>query len=61
MKALVYVIPIMIIVAWGSWIMLNRSHTDVPETSRVLITVGAVIVSGIISYFLFPKDEVKKK
>ena len=61
MKALVYVIPIMIIVAWGSWIMLNRNHTDVPEVSRVLITVGAVIVSGIISYFLFPKDEVKKK
>jgi hypothetical protein len=61
LKALAYVVPIMIIVAWGSWFMLNRSHTEVPETSRVLITIGAVVVSGIISYFLFPKDEFKKK
>lgn len=52
-----FVIPIMIIVAWASWTMLSRNHTDVPEDTRVYISIGAVIVSGIISYFLFPKNE----
>lgn len=55
-----FVVPIMMIVAWASWFMLNRNHTEVPGTSRVFITIGAVIVSGIISYFLFPKNEDKK-
>lgn len=57
LRAFKFVIPIMIIVAPISWMMLNKSHTEVPETSRVLITIGATIVSGIISYFLFPKNE----
>lgn len=61
MRAFKFAIPIMIIVAWASWAMLNRNHTDVPETTRIYITIGAVIVSGIISYFLFPKNEEEKK
>lgn len=57
MKAFKFVVPIMIIVAWASWAMLGRNHTDVPENTRVLITAGAVLLSGIISYFLFPRNE----
>lgn len=51
----------MIIIAWASWAMLSRNHTDVPENTRVLITIGAVILSGIVSYFLFPKNEGERK
>ena len=47
----------MLIVAPVSWIMLNKYHTEVPELSRVFITIGAVVVSGIIAYFLFPRHE----
>ena len=61
MRAFKFVIPIMIIIAWASWAMLSRNHTDVPENTRVLITIGAVILSGIISYFLFPKNEGERK
>lgn len=57
LNALKFVVPIMLIVAPVSWIMLNKYHTEVPEVSRVLITVGAVVVSGVISYFLFPRNE----
>lgn len=60
MRAFKFVVPIMIIVAWASWFILNRDHTDVPEQTRVLITIGAAIVSGVISFFLFPKDEAEK-
>lgn len=60
LRAFKFVVPIMIIVAWASWAMLSRNHTDVPEDTRVLITIGAVVVSGIISYFLFPKNEDEK-
>lgn len=53
-------IPIMIIVAWASWAILSRSYSDVPETTRIYITIGAVLGSGVISYFLFPEDEEKR-
>lgn len=57
LRVLKFVVPIMIIVMGTSWIMLNRSHDEVPGLTRVYITIGATIVSGIVSYFLFPKDE----
>ncbi|AOV06486.1 hypothetical protein [Sporosarcina pasteurii] len=60
MRIFKFVIPIMLIVAWASWAILNRNHTDVPEETRIYITIGAVIVSGIISYFLFPKNEEER-
>ena len=60
MRAFKFVIPIMIIIAWASWFILARDHAAVPEKIRFYITVGAVLLSGIISYYLFPKDEGEK-
>lgn len=60
MRAFKFVIPIMLIVAWASWAMLSKNHSEVPETTRVYITIGAVIGSGIISYFLFPRNDEKE-
>lgn len=60
LRAFKFVIPIMLIVAWASWALLGRNYTDVPETTRLYITIGAVIVSGVISYFLFPENEEKR-
>lgn len=53
-------IPIMIIVGWASWSLLNKNFSDVPEQTRIYIIIGAVIGSGIISYFLFPEDEEQR-
>lgn len=55
-----FVVPIMIIVAWASWLLMARNHSEVPEMNRVYITIGAVVLSGVISYFLFPKSEERK-
>jgi len=59
-KAFRFVIPIMIIIGWASWFILNRDHTEVPEQTRIYITIGAVVLSGVISFFLFPKNEGEK-
>ena len=47
----------MFVVGGFGWMMLSKNHQEVPPVSRVYITIGAMIVSGIISFFLFPKNE----
>ena len=60
LRAFKFVVPIMLIVGTFGWMKLSKEFQDVPETSRILITIGAMIVSGVISYFLFPKNEGEK-
>ncbi|WP_438313635.1 histidine kinase [Sporosarcina sp. FA9] len=60
MKAFKLIIPVMLIVGIYSWMKMDKSYSEVPETSGILITIGAVIVSGVISFFLFPKNEGEK-
>ncbi|MET1014249.1 MAG: hypothetical protein ABWX61_07040 [Paenisporosarcina sp.] len=57
MKRLKVVIPIMIVVAILSTWILGRDHSGVPFESRLLITIGGTLVSGIISYFLLSNKE----
>lgn len=57
LRAFMYIIPIMMIVGTVSIMMLNNNHEAVPPMSRIYITLGAMVVSGIVSYFLFPKKE----
>ncbi|GKV68474.1 hypothetical protein NCCP2716_09720 [Sporosarcina sp. NCCP-2716] len=61
MRAFKFVIPIMLLVGGVAWVMLNKDYTDVPVMSRFYITLGAMGVSGIISYFLFPKNEGERQ
>lgn len=60
MRVFMYIIPIMMIVGTASIMMLNKNYQEVPPMSRIYITLGAMGVSGILSYFLFPKDEENK-
>ena len=53
------VIPIMIIVAILSTWILGRDHSTVPVESRILITIGGTLISGIISYILLGNKEDK--
>ncbi|NYF25738.1 histidine kinase [Sporosarcina sp. JAI121] len=57
MRAFKFVIPIMLLVGGFGWMKLTKDFQEVPELSRLFIIIGAMIVSGIISYFLFPKNE----
>uniref|UniRef100_UPI00403F1B26 histidine kinase n=1 Tax=Sporosarcina sp. FSL W8-0480 TaxID=2954701 RepID=UPI00403F1B26 len=60
MRIFKFTIPIALLVAGISWYMLHINFQEVPGTSRVWITIGAAILSGGISYFLFPKNEDKE-
>ncbi len=39
---------------------LTKEFQEVPGLTRLAIIIGAMILSGVISYFLFPKDEGEK-
>ncbi|HYK72088.1 MAG TPA: histidine kinase [Pseudoneobacillus sp.] len=55
------VIPIMILVAILAMWMLNKDYTEVAVSIRVLISIGAAILSGGIAYILFALEERDKK
>lgn len=60
-KRFAMVIPISIFVGYLALWMLNKDYGEIDISIRILIAIGATILSGVISYFLFPKDEVKRK
>lgn len=60
LKAFKFVIPIMLLVGGFGWMKLTKEYQEVPELTRLAIIIGAMIISGVISYFLFPKDEGEK-
>ena len=51
-----FVIPVMVVVAISTIYMLNKSYGEVPILNKSLIFVGAILLSGIIAYFLFPQE-----
>ncbi|GGA34582.1 hypothetical protein [Psychrobacillus lasiicapitis] len=58
MKKSKVVIPIMIVVAvLATWIL--KDHTDVPILHKILITIGACILSGGLGYLLLGSDVQK--
>ncbi|MEK4405409.1 MULTISPECIES: histidine kinase [Sporosarcina] len=60
MRAFKFVIPVMLLVGGFGWMKLTKEFQEVPGLTRLAIIIGAMILSGIISYFLFPKDEGEK-
>ena len=61
MRAFKFVIPIALLVGGVAWLMLNKNFTDVPVMSRFYITLGAMVLSGILAFFLFPKNEGERQ
>ncbi|MBO0587251.1 MULTISPECIES: histidine kinase [unclassified Sporosarcina] len=60
MRAFKFVIPVMLLVGGFGWMKLTKEFQEVPGLTRLAIIIGAMILSGVISYFLFPKDEGEK-
>lgn len=56
MKRFKFVIPIMVVVAVLSLWYLGKEYSEIPLTTRILITAGGSVVSGIISYFMLKND-----
>jgi hypothetical protein len=56
MKRFKFIIPIMIVVLVLAIWYLNKEYTEVPMSSRIMISIGGSILSGIISFFLLKKD-----
>ena len=58
MKKSKVVIPIMVVVAvLATWIL--KDHTDVPILHKIIITIGACIISGGLGYLLLGSDVQK--
>lgn len=56
-KRLKFVIPLTLSVVIVSTIMLLNQYKEVPTFDKVLIVIGAGILTAVISYFLFPQPE----
>lgn len=59
LKKLIVVIPIMILVAILAMWMLGKEYAEIELLTRMLIAVGAALLSGVISYFLFAFEKDK--
>ncbi|KGM45027.1 histidine kinase [Neobacillus niacini] len=61
MKKFPVTIPTMIIVVVIAMWMLEKDYSEINIMTRIFIAVGAGIISGIISFFLFRFDKENTK
>ena len=54
-KRLKFVIPLTVVVAVSSTIMVFNRFEEVPSLHKFLILLGAGIFTAVITYFLFPQ------
>ncbi|WP_342527550.1 hypothetical protein MKY84_02600 [Chryseomicrobium sp. FSL W7-1435] len=55
MKKIKWLIPIMVISAFFSFLIL-RDHPDVTLQNKLFITVGASLVSAVLGFILLKED-----
>ncbi|MBM7706256.1 hypothetical protein ACF3OH_13180 [Chryseomicrobium aureum] len=55
MKKVKWLVPIMVISAFFS-VLILRDHPDVTFQNKVLITMGASLVSAVIGFILLKQD-----
>ncbi|MEH7177837.1 histidine kinase [Neobacillus vireti] len=61
MKKFPITIPIMIIVMVIAMWMLEKDYSEINLMTRIMISIGAGIFSGLISFFLFRFDKGNDK
>jgi hypothetical protein len=61
MKKFSVTIPIMIIVVAIAMWMLEKDYSEINIMTRIMISVGAGLFSGFISFFLFRFDKINNK
>jgi hypothetical protein len=58
-KRLAVVIPVSILVFLLALWFLSNNYSEIDQLTRILLSIGGMLVSGIITYFLFPENEKK--
>ncbi|MEG0380326.1 MAG: acyltransferase [Kurthia sp.] len=48
-----FALPLAVVVAVSSLMMLNGQYEEVPMENRVLITIGATVIAFIVAFILF--------
>ena len=51
-----FVLPLSLGVGIASYIMLTNNFQEVPNRDRILIVIGAFLLTAVLSYFLFPQE-----
>ncbi|MHA7136428.1 histidine kinase [Rossellomorea arthrocnemi] len=59
-RRIIMMIPIMFIVAVVANWMIGKGYSEIPSEAKTMIIIGAALLSGVISFFLF-KEEPRKK
>ncbi|MGG3891619.1 hypothetical protein [Metabacillus fastidiosus] len=57
MKRVKVAIPVAIVVGALSLWVLEKDHSAVPLTARILIAAGGALLSGVIAFFLLQEDK----
>lgn len=60
-RRMTFTVPIMIIVGIASMLLLDKGFYMIEQSIRTMLVVGGMLITGVISYFLFPDDEGKNK
>jgi hypothetical protein len=61
MKKIPITIPIMILVVVLAMRMLEKDYSEINMMTRIMISLGAGMFSGLISFFLFRFDKNPNK
>lgn len=59
-RGMKYALPLAMVVAVSSLMLLNANYTEVPMSHRVYITIGATIVTNLLSFVLFGLKDTPK-
>lgn len=52
-RGMKFALPLAVVVAVSSMMLLNSNYTSVPTMNRILIAAGATLVTYILSFILF--------
>jgi Mn2+/Fe2+ NRAMP family transporter len=55
-----FVIPTTVVVFVTANIMLFTKYKSIPSVDKFMILLGAVCISFLLAYFLFPQDKNEK-
>jgi hypothetical protein len=58
-KRLAVAISVSILVFILALWFLSSNYSEIEQLTRILIALGGTILSGVITYFLFPENERK--
>lgn len=59
-RRIAFTVPIMIIVGIASMLVLDKGFAMIEQYIRTILVVCAMLLSGVISFFLFPENEGKR-